>query len=198
MGLRRRPRSQRGSGQENDAESPLPTGTICAYNGRPHDNRIEKHSARGSAVKLHDSVERILREKGSVVFSISQDATVYEALEMLEEKNVGALLVMAGDSLVGLLSERDYVRKVKLRGHSSTDLKVEEIMSSPVVTVDPKATVDECMRCMTNKRCRHLPVLDEGKVVGLVSIVDLVNWIMTVQDVTIHQLEDYICGKYPA
>jgi CBS domain-containing protein len=157
-----------------------------------------KHSARGSAVKLHDSVERILRQKGSEVYSISPDATVYEALEILEERNIGALLVLAGDQLVGLLSERDYVRKVKLKGHSSTDLKVEEIMSSPVVTVDPKTTVDECMRSMTNKRCRHLPVIDEGKVVGVVSIGDLVNWIMTVQDVTIHQLEDYICGKYPA
>ena len=149
-------------------------------------------------MKLHDSVERILREKGSEVYSISPDATVYEALEMLEERNIGALLVMAGDQLVGLLSERDYVRKVKLKGYSSTDLKVEEIMSSPVVTVDPKTTVDECMRSMTNKRCRHLPVLDEGKVVGVVSIGDLVNWIMTAQDNTIHQLEDYICGKYPA
>ena len=149
-------------------------------------------------MKLHDAVERILRQKGSEVHSISPDATVYEALEMLEEKNVGALLVMAGDELVGLLSERDYVRKVKLKGHSSTDLKVTEIMSTPVVTVTATATVDECMRCMTNKRCRHLPVLGEGKVLGVVSIGDLVNWIMTVQDLTIHELEDYICGKYPA
>jgi CBS domain-containing protein len=149
-------------------------------------------------VKLHDSVERILNKKGSEVFSIRPDATVYEALEMLEERNIGALLVMADETLVGLLSERDYVRKVKLKGYSSTDLKVEEIMSSPVVTVSPKTTVDECMQCMTNKRCRHLPVVDEGKVVGMVSIGDLVNWIMTVQEVTIHQLEDYICGKYPA
>ena len=149
-------------------------------------------------MKLHDSVDRILRQKGSEVFSISPDATVYEALETLEERNVGALLVMAGDNLVGLLSERDYIRKVKLRGHSSTDVKVEEIMSSPVVTVAPAATVDECMRSMTNKRCRHLPVVDQGKVVGVLSIGDLVNWIMTVQDLTIHELEDYICGKYPA
>ena len=149
-------------------------------------------------MKLQDSIDRILRQKGSEVYSISPDATVFEALETLEERNVGALLVMAGDNLVGLLSERDYVRKVKLRGHSSTDLKVSEIMSTPVVTVTPTATVDDCMRCMTNKRCRHLPVVDEGKVVGVLSIGDLVNWIMTVQDVTIHQLEDYICGKYPA
>jgi CBS domain-containing protein len=149
-------------------------------------------------VKLHDSVDRILRQKGSEVYSISPDQTVYEALEALEERNVGALLVMAGDNLVGLLSERDYVRKVKLRGHSSTEVKVSEIMSTPVVTVTPTATVDDCMHCMTNKRCRHLPVVDKGKVVGVLSIGDLVNWIMTVQDVTIHQLEDYICGKYPA
>ncbi len=150
------------------------------------------------AVKLDDSVERILRQKGSAVFSISPDATVYEALETLEKRNVGALLVMAGDSLVGLLSERDYVRKVKLKGHSSSDLRVEEIMSSPVVTVTLAATVDECMHSMTNKRCRHLPVLDQGKVVGVLSIGDLVNWIMTVQDVTIHELEGYISGRYPA
>ena len=149
-------------------------------------------------MKLHDSVERILRQKRPEVYSISPDATVYEALEAVEERNVGALLVMAGDELVGLLSERDYVRKVKLKGYSSTDLKVEEIMTSPVLTVSPATTVDECMHCMTNKRCRHLPVVDDGKVVGVVSIGDLVNWIMTVQDVTIHQLEDYICGKYPA
>ncbi|HEY0284863.1 MAG TPA: CBS domain-containing protein [Vicinamibacterales bacterium] len=149
-------------------------------------------------MKLDDSVERILRQKGSAVFSISPDATVYEALETLEKRNVGALLVMAGDSLVGLLSERDYVRKVKLKGHSSSDLRVEEIMSSPVVTVTLAATVDECMHSMTNKRCRHLPVLDQGKVVGVLSIGDLVNWIMTVQDVTIHELEGYISGRYPA
>ena len=161
-----------------------------------HVNR--NTSARGSLVKLHDSVDRILRQKGPGVYSITPDATVYEALETLEEKNVGALLVMDGENLVGLISERDYVRKVKLRGHYSTALKVTEIMSTPVVTVTPTATVDECMRCMTNKRCRHLPVIDEGKVVGVLSIGDLVNWIMTVQDVTIHQLEDYICGKYPA
>lgn len=148
-------------------------------------------------MKLHDSVERILRRKGSEVYSIPPDATVFEALEKLAEKNVGALLVMNGPELVGLLSERDYVRKVILRGYSSKDLKVEDIMSTPVVTVCLTTTVDECMHAMTDKRCRHLPVVDQGNVVGLVSIGDLVNWIMTAQDVTIHQLEDYISGKYP-
>lgn len=149
-------------------------------------------------MKLQDSVDRILRQKGAGVYSIGPDETVFDALSALEEHNVGALLVMVGDTLVGLLSERDYVRKVKLRGHSSTDLKVSDIMSTPVVSVPSTATVDECMHRMTNKRCRHLPVVDDGKVVGVLSIGDLVNWIMTVQDATIHQLEDYICGKYPA
>jgi CBS domain-containing protein len=149
-------------------------------------------------VKLHDSVERILRNKGSEVYSIAPTATVYEALEKLAENDIGALLVMDGETLVGLLSERDYARKVILKGYSSMDLTVSEIMSSPVVTVDPTSTVDDCMHCMTNQRCRHLPVCDEGKVIGVVSIGDLVNWIINVQDMTIHQLEDYISGKYPA
>jgi CBS domain-containing protein len=149
-------------------------------------------------VRLYDSVERILRRKGCEVYSISPQATVYEALEKLAEKNVGALVVMDGDDLVGLLSERDYVRKVILKGYSSRELKVDDIMTSPAITVTPSTTVDECMHYMTNKRCRHLPVVKDGKVVGLVSIGDLVNWIMTVQDFTIHQLEDYISGKYPA
>ena len=149
-------------------------------------------------MKLHDSVERILRQKGSAVYSVAPDVTVYEALEKLEENNVGALLVMDGPQLVGLLSERDYVRKVVLKGRSSKNLLVAEIMSTPVVTVDLSNTVDDCMHCMTNKRCRHLPVLNNGAVVGVVSIGDLVNWIINAQDVAIHQLEDYISGRYPA
>jgi CBS domain-containing protein len=149
-------------------------------------------------VKLHDSVERILRQKGSAVYSVGPDLTVYEALEKLEENNVGALLVMDGPQLVGLLSERDYVRKVVLKGRSSKNLLVSEIMSTPVVTVELSNTVDDCMHCMTNKRCRHLPVLNNGTVVGVVSIGDLVNWIINAQDVAIHQLEDYISGRYPA
>jgi CBS domain-containing protein len=149
-------------------------------------------------VKLYDPVALILRLKGSRVHSIGPAATVYEALEKLAEWNVGALVVMDGTELVGILSERDYVRKVIIKGRSSKEMMVHEIMSSPVLTVEPKTTVDDCMRCMTNERCRHLVVLDDGKVVGVVSIGDLVNWIITAQDVTIHQLEDYITGKYPA
>ena len=148
-------------------------------------------------MKLHDTVELILRRKGSQVYSITPDSTVYEALETLAEKDIGALVVMDGTDLVGIISERDYVRKVILKGRSSKEMTVDEIMSSPPVTVNPRTTVDECMRCMTEERCRHLPVVDEGRVVGMVSIGDLVHWIITAQDFAINQLEDYISGKYP-
>jgi CBS domain-containing protein len=148
-------------------------------------------------VKLTDSVEHILKRKGGQIHSISPDATVYEALEKLAEKDIGALVVMSGTDVVGVFSERDYVRKVILKGRSSREMQVHEIMSSPAVTVNRKTTIDDCMHLMTSKRFRHLPVVDAGMVVGVVSIGDLVNWIMTVQDETIHQLEDYITGKYP-
>jgi CBS domain-containing protein len=149
-------------------------------------------------VRLHDSVELILRHKGSQVYSIGPEATVYEALEALADRDVGALVVMDGADLVGILSERDYVRKVILKGGSSREMRVHEIMSSPALTVDPGTSIDDCMRHMTEHRCRHLPVLDGGRVVGVVSIGDVVNWIISAQDHTIHQLEDYITGKYPA
>jgi CBS domain-containing protein len=148
-------------------------------------------------MKLTDSVECILKRKGSLVYSISADATVYEALERLAEKDIGALIVMNGPVLVGVFSERDYVRKVILKGRSSKEMQVHEIMSSPAVAVDRKATIDDCMSLMTSKRFRHLPVVEAGTVVGVVSIGDLVNWVITVQDETIHHLEDYITGKYP-
>ncbi len=149
-------------------------------------------------MKLYDSVALILKRKGSEVYSISPHASVYQALEKLAEKNLGALVVMDGSDLVGILSERDYVRKVILKGYSSKQLKVSEIMSSPALTVNPETPIDECMQRMTDKRCRHLPVVEGGKLVGVVSIGDLVNWIITAQDETIHHLEDYITSKYPA
>ena len=149
-------------------------------------------------MKLHDSVELILKRKGAQVYSITAHATVYEALEKMADNDVGALVVMHGTDLVGIISERDYARKVILDGRSSKEMKIHEIMSSPAVTVNLSTTIDECMHRMTDKRCRHLPVVEEGRVVGLVSIGDLVHWIIAAQDLTIHQLEDYICGKYPA
>src|SRR6266542_3624838 len=158
---------------------------------------LSQSSCGSAAVKLKDSVELILKHKGSQVYSISADATVYEALETLAEKDVGALVVMNGTELAGVFSERDYCRKVILKGRSSKEMQVHEIMSSQVVTVNRKTTVDECMYLMTSKRFRHLPVVEAGTVVGVVSIGDLVNWIISAQDFTIHQLEDFITGKYP-
>ena len=149
-------------------------------------------------MKLHDSVGLILKQKGSQVYSIAPHVTVYEALEKMADNNVGALIVMHGTDLMGIISERDYARKVILDGRSSKEMMVHEIMSSPAITVDSRATIDECMQRMTDKRCRHLPVAEGGRVVGVVSIGDLVNWIITAQDLAIRQLEDYICGKYPA
>jgi CBS domain-containing protein len=148
-------------------------------------------------MELREPVARILQHKGTQVHSIAPDATVYEALEKMAEHDVGALVVLDGATLSGVISERDYARKVILRDRSSKEMKVHEIMSSPAVTVSLGTTIDGCMARMTDTRCRHLPVVDGESVVGLVSIGDLVNWMIRAQDLTIHQLEDYISGRYP-
>jgi len=149
-------------------------------------------------VKLQDPIEFVVKKKGREVYSIASTATVYEALVLMANKRVGALVVMDGSELAGIFSERDYARKVILAGGSSKEMKVSEIMSHPVITVQLSSTVDECMQHMTDRRCRHLPVMDEEKVIGVVSIGDLVNWIISKQDQTIHDLEAYISGDYPA
>jgi CBS domain-containing protein len=115
----------------------------------------------------------------------------------MADKDVGALVVMDGPALVGVISERDYARKVILKDRSSKEMKVREIMSTPAVTVAVSTPVNECMCRMTDNRCRHLPVLDGDALLGVVSIGDLVNWTIRAQDVTIHHLEDYISGRYP-
>ena len=146
---------------------------------------------------LIDTVRTILKAKGSLVWSLPPDATVYEAIAMMAEKGVGALPVVSSGKPVGMLSERDYARKVVLKGKSSRDTRLAEIMASPVITVTPDQTVDECMRIMTKHRIRHLPVMDGDTLAGVVSIGDLVNSIISAQAATIGQLHDYIAGKYP-
>jgi CBS domain-containing protein len=141
-------------------------------------------------------ISEILLQKGSAVWTISPSATVFEAIQLMADKNVGALLVTEGAKLVGIISERDYTRKVALKGKSSKQTAVKEILSEKVVHVGPAHTVEECMRLMTDHRVRHLPVLDSGRIVGIVSIGDLVNWIISAQSSTIQQLQTYITG-YP-
>jgi CBS domain-containing protein len=147
---------------------------------------------------LPDAVSSVLRRKSSdrKVLSISPDASVYEAIEMMAENSVGALLVVSDGVLVGIMSERDYARKVVLQSRSSRDTLVSEIMSCPVVTVSPAHTVEECMRLMTDKRIRHLPVVDGSTIAGIVSIGDLVRSVITVQGETIQYLQQYINGQY--
>ncbi len=145
----------------------------------------------------NSTISEILDQKGSNVWSISPDATVFEAVQMMAEKNVGALLVTEKGKLVGIVSERDYTRKVVLRGKTSRATAVREILSGNVVHVTPSHSVEDCMRLMTEHRVRHLPVLEDAKLVGVVSIGDLVNWIISAQTSRIQQLQTYI-GGYPA
>jgi CBS domain-containing protein len=144
------------------------------------------------------NIGAILNQKGGEIYSVSPNDSVYNAVSLLAEKNVGAVLVMDGDKLVGLLSERDYTRKVMLRGKRSRETTVAEIMSTDLKTVQPREAVEDCLRLMTDKRVRHLPVLDGDKVVGVISIGDLVKWVISCQSAAIAHLESYIHGGYGA
>ena len=145
-------------------------------------------------MKTSYPISSILHQKTSALWSVAPQATVFDAIKLMAEKNIGALLVMSGGTLVGIFTERDYTRKIALHGKSSKETHVWEILSNQIITVAPDDSVEECMRLMTEHRIRHLPVLQRNEVVGIISIGDLVNWIISAQNATIEQMEQYIAG----
>lgn len=153
----------------------------------------------GGVMKLTDSVTLVLNNKGSAkIFSVAPEQSVYEAIEKMAAESIGALLVLSEGKLVGILSERDYARKVILKGHASKETPVRDIMTSPVVFVTARHSIDDCMNIMTTHRFRHLPVMDDNhQVLGVLSLGDLVKYIVSGQAHHIQELEGYITGKYP-
>jgi CBS domain-containing protein len=148
-------------------------------------------------MKSSGTVSALLHHKGSEIWSVPPEATVFEAIKIMADKNIGALLVMSGGKLAGIITERDYTRKVMLQGKTSKETRVREIISSETFSVGLNHSVEECMKLMTEHRVRHLPVVEGEKVVGLVSIGDLVNWIISTQNAQIDQMAHYISGGYP-
>ncbi|MEO6847658.1 MAG: CBS domain-containing protein [Chthoniobacterales bacterium] len=149
-------------------------------------------------MEITTTIGRILYRKGSSVWSITPGETVYSGLMLMAQHNIGALPVMSENRLVGMLSERDYARKVALLGRASKDTPVSQIMTRAVITVTREDSVSDSLTTMTTHRVRHLPVMEDGKLVGLISIGDLVNWTINAQKAVIHDLENYVTGAYPA
>ena len=147
---------------------------------------------------MNETIGSLLDRKGREVWSVAPDSTVYDAIALMAAKSIGAVLVMADDAVAGIVTERDYARKVILQGRSSKNTLAREIMTTDLITVTPENTIDECMRLVTHHRIRHLPVLAGGTLAGMVSIGDLVKAIIADQAHTINQLHTYIGGGYPA
>jgi CBS domain-containing protein len=148
-------------------------------------------------MNLIDTVRLVLKQKGQNIWFVSPEECVYNAIEMMADKYVGALLVVSDGNLVGVVSERDYARKVILQGKSSKQTQVKEIMTSPAIFVTPEQKVEDCLRIMTEKHIRHLPIVEDGIILGVVSIGDLVKWMISAQQQTISQLQSYITSQYP-
>lgn len=146
-------------------------------------------------MKTNYPISSVLIHKTSALWSISPDATVFEAIKLMAEKNIGSLLVMSGGKLAGVITERDYTRKVALHGKTSKETRVREIMPREILTITTDDSVEDCMRLMTENRVRHLPIMEGENVVGIVSIGDLVNWIISTQNAHIEQMEQYISGS---
>jgi CBS domain-containing protein len=149
-------------------------------------------------MKTQIPVSSLLHHKGSAVWHIAPEATVFDAIKLMAEKNVGALPVMSQGALVGIFTERDYTRKIALMGKTSRDTRVSEVLSDELICVTTNDSIEECMRLMTEHRIRHLPVVENKKLLGIISIGDLVNWIISAQDATIAQMERYIAGGVAA
>jgi CBS domain-containing protein len=149
-------------------------------------------------MKTSYPISSILHQKPFALWMAAPQTTVFDAIKLMAEKNIGALPVVSGGTLVGIFTERDYTRKIALHGKSSKDTQVWEIISKEVATVTPDETVEECMRLMTEHRIRHLPVVQNRELVGIISIGDLVNWIISAQNATIEQMEQYIAGSLSA
>ncbi len=148
-------------------------------------------------MEINGTVYDILHNKGGEIWTTKPEDSVYDAIRLMGEKNIGALVALENGEVIGVLSERDYSRKVVLQGRTSRNTRVGEIISRPAITVCSRDGIETCMQLMTRNRIRHLPVVDDGHLGGLVSIGDLVSWVMLSQQYTISQLQGYISGEYP-